>query len=216
MDENMNNDGFEEFDELDNKIILNDEDGNEVEFEFLDVVELDAGVGEGKKIFFFTYLVLVVTFSTFCIFPLVNYKRIEIEGERDSKFIKFVYSILIISVTALPIFISMVMTLLFKGLDIFMSFAIALYIVIFFLILVSLTLEASTALKVVVSPSTSSPIFLYVPLSSYVLGKYSTISLTVYKFNLFNTSTRAGPTPFKYCRLVSKSSTTIPPKFILK
>ena len=124
MDENMNNDGFEEFDELDNKIILNDEDGNEVEFEFLDVVELDAGVGEGKKIFFFTYLVLVVTFSTFCIFPLVNYKRIEIEGERDSKFIKFVYSILIISVTALPIFISMVMTLLFKGLDIFMSFAI--------------------------------------------------------------------------------------------
>ena len=41
MDENMNNDGFEEFDELDNKIILNDEDGNEVEFEFLDVVELD-------------------------------------------------------------------------------------------------------------------------------------------------------------------------------
>lgn len=83
-----------------------------------------AGVGEGKKIFFFTYLVLVVTFSTFCIFPLVNYKRIEIEGGRDSKFTKFVYSILIISVTALPIFISMVMTLLFKGLDIFMSFAI--------------------------------------------------------------------------------------------
>lgn len=44
MDENMNNnefEGMEEFDELDNKIILNDEDGNEVEFEFLDVVELD-------------------------------------------------------------------------------------------------------------------------------------------------------------------------------
>ena len=31
----------EEFDELDNIIVLNDEDGNEVEFEFLDVVELD-------------------------------------------------------------------------------------------------------------------------------------------------------------------------------
>ena len=30
-----------EFDELDNKIILNDEDGNEIEFEFLDVVEVD-------------------------------------------------------------------------------------------------------------------------------------------------------------------------------
>lgn len=41
MDDNMNNDGFEEFDELDNKIVLNDENGNEVEFEFLDVVELD-------------------------------------------------------------------------------------------------------------------------------------------------------------------------------
>lgn len=44
MDDNMNNDGFEgmeDFDELDNKIILNDEDGNEVEFEFLDVVEVD-------------------------------------------------------------------------------------------------------------------------------------------------------------------------------
>lgn len=33
--------GLEDFDELDNKIILNDEDGNEVEFEFLDVVEVD-------------------------------------------------------------------------------------------------------------------------------------------------------------------------------
>lgn len=30
-----------EFDELDNKIILNDEEGNEIEFEFLDVVEVD-------------------------------------------------------------------------------------------------------------------------------------------------------------------------------
>lgn len=38
---NMNEEGFEEFDELDNKIILDDEEGNEVEFEFLDVVELD-------------------------------------------------------------------------------------------------------------------------------------------------------------------------------
>lgn len=44
MDDNMNSDGFEgmeDFDELDNKIVLNDEDGNEVEFEFLDVVEVD-------------------------------------------------------------------------------------------------------------------------------------------------------------------------------
>ena len=45
MDDNMNNndefEGMEDFDELDNKIILNDEDGNEVEFEFLDVVEVD-------------------------------------------------------------------------------------------------------------------------------------------------------------------------------
>ena len=31
----------EDFDELDNIIVLNDEDGNEVEFEFLDIVELD-------------------------------------------------------------------------------------------------------------------------------------------------------------------------------
>lgn len=43
MDENLNNglEGMEEFDELDNIIVLNDEEGNEVEFEFLDVVELD-------------------------------------------------------------------------------------------------------------------------------------------------------------------------------
>lgn len=36
---------FEEDDEkeeLDNIIVLNDEDGNEVEFEFLDIVECDA------------------------------------------------------------------------------------------------------------------------------------------------------------------------------
>ena len=38
---NENNELLEEFDELDNKIILNDEDGNEIEFEFLDVVEVD-------------------------------------------------------------------------------------------------------------------------------------------------------------------------------
>lgn len=43
MDENLNNgvEGTEEFDELDNIIVLNDEEGNEVEFEFLDIVELD-------------------------------------------------------------------------------------------------------------------------------------------------------------------------------
>lgn len=43
MDEERLNEveGTEEFDELDNIIVLNDEDGNEVEFEFLDVVELD-------------------------------------------------------------------------------------------------------------------------------------------------------------------------------
>lgn len=40
-DENVNLEGLEDFDELDNKIILNDEEGNEIEFEFLDVVELD-------------------------------------------------------------------------------------------------------------------------------------------------------------------------------
>ena len=40
-EDNVNVEGLEDFDELDNKIILNDEDGNEVEFEFLDVVELD-------------------------------------------------------------------------------------------------------------------------------------------------------------------------------
>lgn len=35
MDENNNNE------ELDNVVILNDEDGNEVKFEFLDLIELD-------------------------------------------------------------------------------------------------------------------------------------------------------------------------------
>ena len=35
MDENMNNE------ELDNIIILNDEEGNEVEFEFLDLIEYE-------------------------------------------------------------------------------------------------------------------------------------------------------------------------------
>ena len=38
---NENLDEVYEFDELDNKIILNDEEGNEIEFEFLDVVEVD-------------------------------------------------------------------------------------------------------------------------------------------------------------------------------
>lgn len=33
--------GDDEVEELDNIIVLNDEDGNEVEFEFLDVVECD-------------------------------------------------------------------------------------------------------------------------------------------------------------------------------
>ena len=40
-EENENLNEFEEFDELDNKIILNDEEGKEIEFEFLDVVEVD-------------------------------------------------------------------------------------------------------------------------------------------------------------------------------
>ncbi len=44
-EENVNNlppeEDVEEFDELDNIIVLNDEEGNEVEFEFLDTVELD-------------------------------------------------------------------------------------------------------------------------------------------------------------------------------
>ena len=40
-DENKNLEDENEFDELDNRIILNDEDGNEIEFEFLDVVEVD-------------------------------------------------------------------------------------------------------------------------------------------------------------------------------
>ena len=40
-EENKNLNEVEEFDELDNKIILNDEEGNEIEFEFLDLVEVD-------------------------------------------------------------------------------------------------------------------------------------------------------------------------------
>ena len=40
-EENKNFEDENEFDELDNRIILNDEDGNEIEFEFLDVVEVD-------------------------------------------------------------------------------------------------------------------------------------------------------------------------------
>ena len=39
MDENNNVPGMDE--ELDNIIVLNDEDGNEVQFEFLDLVEYD-------------------------------------------------------------------------------------------------------------------------------------------------------------------------------
>lgn len=43
MDENkdLELNETEEFDDLDNIIVLNDEDGNEVEFEYLDAVELD-------------------------------------------------------------------------------------------------------------------------------------------------------------------------------
>lgn len=41
-EENVNgNVNEEEFDELDNRVILTDEDGNDVEFEFLDVVSVD-------------------------------------------------------------------------------------------------------------------------------------------------------------------------------
>ena len=42
-EENINggNMNEEEFDELDNIVILTDEDGNDVEFEFLDVVQVD-------------------------------------------------------------------------------------------------------------------------------------------------------------------------------
>ena len=40
-DENRNFEDENEFDELDNKLILNDEDGNEIEFEFLDVMNVD-------------------------------------------------------------------------------------------------------------------------------------------------------------------------------
>jgi len=43
MDENMDKElnEVEEFDDLDNIIVLNDEEGNEVEFEYLDAVEMD-------------------------------------------------------------------------------------------------------------------------------------------------------------------------------
>ena len=43
MDENMDKElnEVEEFDDLDNIIVLNDEEGNEVEFEFLDSVNMD-------------------------------------------------------------------------------------------------------------------------------------------------------------------------------
>lgn len=38
---NVDNTNEEEFDELDNMVVLTDEDGNDVEFEFLDVVQVD-------------------------------------------------------------------------------------------------------------------------------------------------------------------------------
>ncbi len=41
MDENKDFNEVEEFDDLDNIIVLNDEDGNEIEFEYLDAVEMD-------------------------------------------------------------------------------------------------------------------------------------------------------------------------------
>ncbi len=42
-EENINggNMNEEEFDELDNIVVLTDEDGNDVEFEFLDIVQVD-------------------------------------------------------------------------------------------------------------------------------------------------------------------------------
>lgn len=39
---NVGNANEEEFDELDNIVVLTDEDGNDVEFEFLDVVQVDS------------------------------------------------------------------------------------------------------------------------------------------------------------------------------
>lgn len=41
MDENQELNEVEEFDDLENIIVLNDEEGNEVEFEYLDAVTMD-------------------------------------------------------------------------------------------------------------------------------------------------------------------------------
>lgn len=41
LDENIELDNLEDFEDLDNIIVLNDEDGNEIKFEFLDLVEYE-------------------------------------------------------------------------------------------------------------------------------------------------------------------------------
>ncbi len=71
MDENKDLNEVEEFDDLDNIITLTDEEGNEIEFEYLDAVEMD-----GKE-----YIVLL---------PVEEQEKGEVvifrvEGEEDNE-----------------------------------------------------------------------------------------------------------------------------------
>ena len=71
MNENVNNVGNEE---LDNIIILNDEDGNEVEFEFLDLIEF-----EGEE-----YVVLLTVEETDDAGEVVILQVEDIDSEEES------------------------------------------------------------------------------------------------------------------------------------
>ena len=82
-------------------------------------------MGEAKEIFFFTYLGVTVIFTSLVILPLINHKRIgRGQNHFDEKLMGILYAGLLMAVTALPILVSWVMSLLFSELDFFLSFAI--------------------------------------------------------------------------------------------
>ena len=69
MDENKNNIPTEnEGEELDNILTLNDEDGNEVEFEFLDLIEYKENSFFLSSSFFYVCLIPLLHFLLECCF----------------------------------------------------------------------------------------------------------------------------------------------------
>lgn len=83
------------------------------------------GIGEAKKIFFFTYVGITVVFTSLVVFPLINRKLIEkSQDDYYGSLVNILYTVLLIATTALPVLISWILSLLFSGIDFFTAFAV--------------------------------------------------------------------------------------------